>query len=106
MATPFIAGCTVAAAAYGARTMIRAWQAMKTRPRAFYKGGFQSTMTKREAALILGVRESTPVKDVKDAYKRVMKANHPDQGGSGYITNKVNEAKNILIGGKNSGSAF
>ncbi|CAI0427033.1 unnamed protein product [Linum tenue] len=35
-----------------------------------------------------------------------MKVNHPDQGGSGYITNKVNDAKHILIGGKSLGSAF
>ncbi|CAN1274861.1 Mitochondrial import inner membrane translocase subunit TIM14-1 [Linum perenne] len=63
-------------------------------------------MTKREAALILGVRERTPAKDVKDAYKRIMKVNHPDQGGSHYISNKVNEAKNILLGGKQSSSAF
>ncbi|CAN1135449.1 Mitochondrial import inner membrane translocase subunit TIM14-1 [Linum perenne] len=106
MATPFIAGCTVAGAAYAARSAIRAWQTLKTRPRAFYKGGFQPSMTKREAALILGVRERTPAKDVKDAYKRIMKVNHPDQGGSHYISNKVNEAKNILLGGKQSSSAF
>ncbi|CAN1142921.1 Mitochondrial import inner membrane translocase subunit TIM14-1 [Linum perenne] len=106
MATPFIAGCTVAAAAYGARSMIRAWHAFKTRPKAFYQGGFQSSMTKREAALILGIREKTPAKDVKDAYKKVMKANHPDQGGSDYLSNKINEAKNVMLGGQNSSSAF
>ncbi|CAN1842031.1 hypothetical protein LINPERHAP1_LOCUS36709 [Linum perenne] len=52
MATPFIAKCTVVGAAYAARSAIRAWQTLKTRPRAFYKGGFQPSMTKREAALI------------------------------------------------------
>ncbi|WVY90288.1 hypothetical protein V8G54_035802 [Vigna mungo] len=49
----------VAAAAYVGRYGIVAWQAFKARPprmRRFYEGGFQATMTRREAALILGVR--------------------------------------------------
>ncbi|KAM2569202.1 hypothetical protein TB2_009338 [Malus domestica] len=55
-----IQGIAVAAAAYAGRYSIQAWQAFKARPhtarlRKFHKGGFQSTMTKREAALILGV---------------------------------------------------
>jgi DnaJ family protein C protein 19 len=41
--------------------MIAAWQAFKARPpipraRRFYYGGFDNVMTRREAALILGVR--------------------------------------------------
>ncbi|KAK8482853.1 hypothetical protein V6N13_030022 [Hibiscus sabdariffa] len=61
MATPFLAGLAVAAAALASRYGIQAWQAFKTRPpkpkiRKFYDGGFQPTMTRREAALILGVR--------------------------------------------------
>lgn len=54
-----MAGLAVAAAAYAGRYGIQAWQAFKARPpsmRKFYEGGFQQTMTKREAALILGVR--------------------------------------------------
>lgn len=51
----------MATAALGGRYMIRAWQALKARPsvpriRRFYEGGFQHSMTRREAALILGVR--------------------------------------------------
>ncbi|KAL6987434.1 hypothetical protein U1Q18_013182 [Sarracenia purpurea var. burkii] len=59
MSTPLLAGLAVAAAAYAGRYGIQAWQAFKARPprmRKFYEGGFQPTMTKREAALILGVR--------------------------------------------------
>lgn len=57
--TALIGGAAVAAAAYAAKYGIRAWQAFKARPptlRKFYEGGFQPTMTRREAALILGVR--------------------------------------------------
>lgn len=59
--TPFIAGVAVAATALAGRYGIQAWQAFKARPprpkiKKFYDGGFQPTMTKREAALILGIR--------------------------------------------------
>lgn len=60
-ATALITGIAVAAAAYAGRYSIQAWQAFKARPptarlRRFYEGGFQPTMTRREAALILGIR--------------------------------------------------
>ncbi|KAI5064170.1 hypothetical protein GOP47_0020840 [Adiantum capillus-veneris] len=72
MASPLIAGLTVAAAAIAGRYSIRAWQAFKTRPRIrrFYEGGFQPTMTRREAALILGVRESVAQAKVKEAHRK------------------------------------
>ncbi|ONK67832.1 uncharacterized protein A4U43_C05F4250 [Asparagus officinalis] len=112
MVTPFIAGMTLAAAALAGRYSIQAWQAYKARPivprmRRFYEGGFQSTMTRREAALILGVRESVPADKVKEAHKKVMVANHPDAGGSDYLASKINEAKDIMLGKtKGGGSAF
>ena len=43
-----------------------------------YKGGFEEEMTRREAALILGVRESADKKKVMGAYKKIMLLNHPD----------------------------
>ncbi|XP_050228410.1 mitochondrial import inner membrane translocase subunit TIM14-3-like [Mercurialis annua] len=112
MTTPLIAGMAVAAAAYAGRYGIQAWQAFKTRSptaslRRFYEGGFQPVMTRREAALILGIRESTPSDKVKEAHRRVMVANHPDAGGSHYLASKINEAKDMLLGkAKSGGSAF
>ncbi|KAL3356909.1 hypothetical protein AABB24_017526 [Solanum stoloniferum] len=112
MATPLIAGLSVAAAALAGRYGIQAWQAFKARPptarmRKFYEGGFLPKMTRREAALILGVRESTPADKVREAHRKVMVANHPDAGGSHYLASKINEAKDIMLGkSKNSGSAF
>lgn len=58
-ATPFLAGLAVAATALAGRYGIQAWQAFKARPpkmRKFFEGGFQQTMTRREAAQILGLR--------------------------------------------------
>ena len=59
--SPLIAGLAVAATALAGRYGIQAWNAYKARPvfprmRKYYEGGFQPTMTRREAALILGVR--------------------------------------------------
>ncbi|CAL4997029.1 unnamed protein product [Urochloa decumbens] len=109
MATPLVAGLAVAAAALAGRYSIQAWNAYKARPivprmRKFYEGGFQPTMTRREAALILGVRETVNAEKVKEAHKRVMVANHPDAGGSHYLASKINEAKDILSGKTKGGT--
>ncbi|KAL2962990.1 hypothetical protein AAZX31_17G176200, partial [Glycine max] len=107
-ATPFLAGLAVAAAALASKYGIQAWQAFKTQPpkprlRKFCDGGFQPTMTRREAALILGVRENATADKVKEAHRRVMVANH--LGGS--LASKINKAKKVMVGkGKGSGSAF
>ncbi|KAK1392647.1 Mitochondrial import inner membrane translocase subunit TIM14-1 [Heracleum sosnowskyi] len=110
MEAPWVVGCAVAAAAYAGRYSILAWNAFKARPprlRRFYEGGFQSTMTRREAALILGVRERSPTDKIKEAHRRVMVANHPDAGGSHYLASKINQAKDMMFGKvKGSGSAF
>lgn len=60
----------------------------------------EEKMTKREAALILGVRESASIERIKDAHRRILINNHPDRGGSPYIAAKVNEAKDFLLKGK------
>ncbi|KAK3224664.1 hypothetical protein Dsin_004526 [Dipteronia sinensis] len=97
----------------GGRYLIRAWQAFKARPvipraRRFYYGGFENAMSKREAALILGIRERAVAKKIHEAYLRVMKANHPDAGGSHYLAYKITEAKDVLTGKhtSNCNSAF
>ena len=66
----------------------------------FYDGGFEDKMTKREAALILGIRESATVDRIKEAYRKLLPLNHPDRGGSAYIATKINEAKDLLLKGK------
>jgi len=62
----------------------------------YYKGGFEGKMTKREAALILGVSPNAPAKKISDSHKKIMLLNHPDRGGSPYLASKINEAKDFL----------
>jgi DnaJ family protein C protein 19 len=68
--------------------------------KTFYQGGFEEKMTKREAALILGVRESASREKIREAHRYMSRANHPDTGGSEYLAMKINEAKDMLLGSK------
>ena len=108
MATPLVTGLAVAATALAARavvTTVEAWALAGPRARAFYQGGFDAVMTRREAALILGVREGAAKQRVLEAHRRVMMANHPDAGGSAFLSTKINEAKATLLRGRARGAS-
>ena len=66
---------------------------------SYYKGGFGSAMTRREAGLILGIRETSAEDKIMKAHRKMMFLNHPDNSGSTYVATKVNEAKEILLEG-------
>ena len=68
--------------------------------RGRYEGRIEWQMTRREAGLILGVRETATAKRIRDAHRRMTRINHPDLGGSAFLTAKVNEAKEMLMKGK------
>ena len=58
----------------------------------YYKGGFETKMSRREASLILGVSPNANKIKIKEAHKRIMNINHPDRPfGSPYIASKINE---------------
>ncbi|XP_039248219.1 mitochondrial import inner membrane translocase subunit TIM14-like [Styela clava] len=62
----------------------------------YYRGGFETKMTKREAALILGIGQSSNRNRVRECHRRIMLLNHPDKGGSPYLAAKINQAKDML----------
>ncbi|MES1921375.1 hypothetical protein MHBO_002909 [Bonamia ostreae] len=68
--------------------------------RNFYEGGFKTKMDRSEAALILGCRRTSPQTLILKKYRILINANHPDRGGSPYITRKINEAKAIMTNKK------
>lgn len=114
MATPLIAGMAVAGAAWASRYAIFAWRSFVARqgtastvrfPRAL-AGGFQEEMTRREAYQILGLREGSTKEQIREAHRKLMRLNHPDNGGSTMLATKVNEAKDFLISGKRGSRIF
>ena len=42
---------------------------------------------------------------MKDAYKKVIGVNHPDVGGTAYLAEKVNEARDLLLKKGGSGTS-
>lgn len=111
MATPMLAGLAIAGAAMASRYMVLSFRAMVGRqgaagalrfPRSM-AGGFEQEMTRKEALNILGLREGSTRDQIREAHRRLMRLNHPDNGGSTYVATKVNEAKDFLSSGKRGG---
>ena len=50
-----------------------------------------------EAYKILGLDFDATKDDIISAHKELIRKNHPDKGGSDYLSSKVNEARDILL---------
>ena len=58
----------------------------------------KESMTKKEALEILGLNENASRDDIIKNHQKLIKKNHPDIGGSDWITKKLNKARDILLG--------
>ena len=55
-------------------------------------------MTRQQALRILGLAAGASRQEILDAHRRLMAKNHPDRGGSTFIAQQLNEAKQVLLG--------
>ena len=55
-------------------------------------------MSRQEAYEVLGLRPGATEAEIRAAHRRLMRAAHPDGGGSDWVASRVNQARDILLG--------
>ncbi len=55
-------------------------------------------MTRGEAYEVLGLEPGAREADIQAAYVRLMRAAHPDRGGSDWLATRINQARDVLLG--------
>jgi hypothetical protein len=58
--------------------------------------GPREAMTREQALRILGLLEGATREAISSAHRQLIKKVHPDQGGSDFLAQQVNEAKRVL----------
>jgi len=56
-----------------------------------------SVMSDKQARDILGVSETANKSEINKAHKRLMQKMHPDRGGSDYLAQQINKARDTLL---------
>lgn len=59
-----------------------------------------AAMSRSEALRVLGLPDVASDSEIRAAHRRLILQTHPDKGGSNYLAAKINEAKDVLLGGK------
>lgn len=57
----------------------------------------QGNMTVEEAYQVLGLHPGASEAEIRAAHHRLMRAAHPDSGGSDWLASRVNQARDVLL---------
>lgn len=60
-------------------------------------GPASTSMSRAEALRVLGLQEGALPADIKTAHRRLMAHVHPDHGGTDYLAQQINQAKDVLL---------
>ena len=72
--------------------LIDRWRSAKTPSAAR-----DDAMTVEDARDVLGVDAEATEEDIQEAHRSMLKKNHPDKGGSEYLTRQINRARDVLM---------
>ncbi len=54
-------------------------------------------MTRAEAYEVLGLQPGASEQQIREAHRRLMRAAHPDAGGSVWLAKRINQARDVLL---------
>lgn len=57
-----------------------------------------SGMSRSDAFKVLGLQDSATPNEIKAAHRHLMSQVHPDVGGTDYLAQQINQAKDVLLG--------
>lgn len=57
-----------------------------------------AAMSRAEALAVLGLAAGATAEEIRAAHRRLMRAAHPDAGGSDWIAARLNLARDVLLG--------
>jgi hypothetical protein len=61
-------------------------------------GNGRLRMSREEALDVLGLAPGASAQDIRDAYRRLGQLIDPQRGGTSYLSMKIDEAKDVLLG--------